>query len=31
LDPGARHGRKLETVPDAIMDEVLARVATILE
>ncbi|HME00245.1 MAG TPA: type II toxin-antitoxin system PemK/MazF family toxin [Terriglobia bacterium] len=31
LDLGARHGRKLETVPDAIMDEVLAKVATILE
>jgi mRNA-degrading endonuclease toxin of MazEF toxin-antitoxin module len=31
LDLGARHGRKLENVPDAIMDEVLAKVATILE
>ena len=31
LDLSARHGRKLETVPDAIMDEVLAKVATILE
>ena len=31
LDLGARNGRKLENVPDAIMDEVLARVATILE
>jgi len=31
LDPGARNGRKLENVPDAIMDEVLAKVATILE
>jgi mRNA-degrading endonuclease toxin of MazEF toxin-antitoxin module len=31
LDLGARQGRKLENVPDAIMDEVLARVATILE
>jgi len=31
LDLGARHGKKLESVPDAIMDEVLAKVATILE
>jgi mRNA-degrading endonuclease toxin of MazEF toxin-antitoxin module len=31
LDLGARHGRKLEGVPDSIMDEVLAKVATILE
>lgn len=31
LDLGARSGRKLETVPDAIMDEVLAKLATILE
>ena len=31
LDLGARNGRKLEDVPDAIMDEVLAKVATILE
>ncbi|MGA2610538.1 MAG: type II toxin-antitoxin system PemK/MazF family toxin [Terriglobia bacterium] len=31
LDLGARNGRKLENVPDAIMDEVLAKVATILE
>jgi mRNA-degrading endonuclease toxin of MazEF toxin-antitoxin module len=31
LDLGARHGRRLEKVPDAIMDEVLAKVATILE
>ena len=30
-DLGARNGRKLENVPDAIMDEVLAKVATILE
>jgi mRNA interferase ChpB len=30
LDLGARHGRKLENVPDAIRDEVLAKVATIL-
>ncbi len=31
LDLVARHGRKLENVPGAIMDEVLAKVATILE
>ena len=31
LDLGARNGRKLENVPDAIMNEVLAKVATILE
>jgi mRNA-degrading endonuclease toxin of MazEF toxin-antitoxin module len=31
LDLGARKGRKLEKVPDAILDEVLAKVATILE
>ena len=31
LDLGARNGRKLENVPDAIMDEVLAKVGTILE
>ena len=31
LDLGARHRRKLENVPDAIIDEVLAKVATILE
>jgi mRNA-degrading endonuclease toxin of MazEF toxin-antitoxin module len=31
LDLGARNGRKLEKVPDAVMDEVLAKVATILE
>jgi mRNA interferase ChpB len=31
LDLHARHGRRLESVPDAIMDEVLAKVATILE
>ena len=30
LDLSARHGRKLENVPKAIMDEVLAKVATIL-
>lgn len=31
LDLTARHGRKLETVPAAIIDEVLARIAPILE
>jgi len=31
LDLGARHGRKLEILPAAVMDEVLAKVATILE
>ena len=31
LDLAARHGRKLGRVPDAIMGEVLAKVATILE
>jgi hypothetical protein len=31
LDIGAPSGRKLESVPDAIMDEVLARLAPILE
>lgn len=31
LDIGSRHGRRLESVPPAIVDDVLARVATILE
>ena len=31
LDLGARHGTQLENVPDAIMDEVLAKVGTIVE
>jgi len=31
LDLGARHGRKLESVPTAIMHEVLARLAPIFE
>ena len=31
LDLGARGGKKLESVPDAIMDEVLARLAPIFE
>ena len=31
LDLGARSGKKLETAPDGIVDEVLAKVATIFE
>lgn len=31
LDLGARHARKLESVPAAIMDEVLAKVAPLFE
>jgi len=31
LDLGAPHSRRLENIPDAIMDEVLAKVVTILE
>ena len=31
LDLGARGGKKLESVPGAIMDEVLAKLATIFE
>ncbi|EAZ7030457.1 type II toxin-antitoxin system PemK/MazF family toxin [Salmonella enterica] len=31
LDIGSRHGRKLESVPAVVMDEVLAKLATILE
>ena len=31
FDLGARGGKKLEMVPGAIMDDVLARLATILE
>jgi mRNA-degrading endonuclease toxin of MazEF toxin-antitoxin module len=31
LDIGARAGKKLESVPDAIMDEVLAKLAPIFE
>jgi mRNA-degrading endonuclease toxin of MazEF toxin-antitoxin module len=31
LDLGARGGKKLESVPDAIMDEVLARLTPIFE
>jgi mRNA interferase ChpB len=31
LDIGSRRGRKLESVPAAIVDEVLAKLATLLE
>jgi mRNA-degrading endonuclease toxin of MazEF toxin-antitoxin module len=31
LDLAARGGRRLESIPDAIMDEVLARVSPIFE
>ena len=31
LDLGARGGKKLESVPDPIVDEVLAKLATIFE
>ena len=31
LDLGARNGKKLESVPAAIMEEVLAKLATIFE
>jgi mRNA-degrading endonuclease toxin of MazEF toxin-antitoxin module len=31
LDLAARGGRKLESIPDAILDEVLARIAPIFE
>ena len=31
LDLGARNGRKLESVPDAILNEVLAKLAPIFE
>ena len=31
LDLGARHGRKLEHLPDAIIDEVLAKLAPLFE
>ncbi|WP_298955743.1 type II toxin-antitoxin system PemK/MazF family toxin [uncultured Methylobacterium sp.] len=30
LDLGARRGRRLESVPDIIMDDVLARLATLV-
>jgi hypothetical protein len=31
LDLAARGGRKLENIPDAMMDEVLARISPIFE
>lgn len=31
LDVGARKGRRLESIPDQIMEEVLARLASIFE
>lgn len=31
LDLDARHGRKVDTLPDKIMQDVLARIATIFE
>src|SRR5271155_1468031 len=31
LDLAARGGRKLETIPDAVMDEVLARISPLFE
>lgn len=31
LDIAARHGRKMESVPEFIIDEVLAKLATLLE
>ena len=31
LDLGARKGRRIESIPDAVMDEVLARLAAIFE
>jgi mRNA interferase ChpB len=31
LDLGSRHGRKLESVPEAIVDEVLAKLAPLFE
>ena len=31
LDLGARKGKRLESVPEFIMDDVLARLATVLE
>lgn len=31
LDLAARRGRRLESVPDSVMDDVLARLAAILE
>jgi len=31
IDLSARHAKKLESVPESIMDEVLARLAVIFE
>jgi len=31
IDLAARHGRKVDALPDAILEEVLARVATLFE
>lgn len=31
LDLAARHGHKIETLPDELLDEVLARVVTLFE
>ena len=31
LDLASRHGRKVDALPDVIMDEVLARLATLFE
>lgn len=31
IDMRARHGRKIETVPSAIMDDVLAKLATLVQ
>jgi mRNA interferase ChpB len=31
IDLGARQARKVDTLPEAIMDEVLAKVATLFE
>ena len=31
LDLRARHGKRIDTIPEHVMDDVLARLATILE
>lgn len=31
IDLAARHGRKIDTLPESIMDEVLAKVVTLFE
>ena len=31
IDLAARHARKVDTLPESIMDEVLAKVATLFE